>query len=155
MADEKQHSATVDVETDVKPVEKPKQGHEADEAFNAIEELQGEAIDLDSGTNKRLLRITDWHLMPIMCFIYGMNFLDSMFAFRFALRIMHTDDGGNNTLTPVSWASRWISISKETNINGWAVYSTLAILLENTLPVSSSNASPWVNIPRLVSSSGG
>lgn len=98
MADEKQHSATVDVETDVKPVEKPKQGHEADEAFNAIEELQGEAIDLDSGTNKRLLKIIDWHLMPIMCFVYGMNYLDSMFAFHSAPRIMCTNDGRNNTL---------------------------------------------------------
>jgi hypothetical protein len=23
------------------------------------------------------LKIIDWHMMPIMCFVYGMNYLDS------------------------------------------------------------------------------
>lgn len=79
MTDEKQPPAIVDI--DKKDVaEKQRQG-QADEALNAFEGLQGEAITLDPGTSKRLLRIIDWHLMPIMCVVYGMNYLDSMFCF--------------------------------------------------------------------------
>jgi len=55
-----------------------KHSHDADEAMKAIDELHGEAIELDEATNRRLLSIIDWHMMPIMCFIYGMNYLDSM-----------------------------------------------------------------------------
>ena len=54
-----------------------KHAHDADEAMKAFEDLQGEAIELDEATNRRLLRTVDWHMMPIMCCIYGMNYLDS------------------------------------------------------------------------------
>jgi ACS family allantoate permease-like MFS transporter len=57
-----------------------KHSHDADEAMKAIDELHGEAIELDEATNRRLLKIIDWHMMPIMCFIYGMNYLDSMYT---------------------------------------------------------------------------
>lgn len=57
-----------------------KHAHDADEALNVLGDLQGETIELDEATNRRLLRIIDWHMMPIMCFIYGMNYLDSMCA---------------------------------------------------------------------------
>ena len=50
----------------------------ADEAMKAFEELQGEAIELDEATNRRLVRTIDLHIMPIMCLVYAMNFLDSM-----------------------------------------------------------------------------
>ncbi|KAJ5668948.1 Major facilitator superfamily domain general substrate transporter [Penicillium macrosclerotiorum] len=53
-----------------------KHAHDADEAMKAFDDLQGETIELDEATNRRLLHIIDWHMMPIMCFIYGMNFLD-------------------------------------------------------------------------------
>ncbi|KAJ5287006.1 hypothetical protein N7478_002692 [Penicillium angulare] len=53
-----------------------KHTHDADEAMKALDELQGEAIELDESTNRRLLRTIDWHMMPIMCCIYGMNYLD-------------------------------------------------------------------------------
>ncbi|KAJ5336936.1 hypothetical protein MYU51_006207 [Penicillium brevicompactum] len=49
---------------------------DADEAMKAFEELQGEAIELDEATNRRLVRTIDWHIMPIMCLVYAMNFLD-------------------------------------------------------------------------------
>ncbi|OJJ85023.1 allantoate permease family MFS transporter [Aspergillus glaucus CBS 516.65] len=75
MTDEKPPAA-VDIEKDVSTEKQPARAHDADEALNAFEELQGEAIELDAGTNKRLLKIIDWHLMPIMCFVYGMNYLD-------------------------------------------------------------------------------
>lgn len=54
-----------------------KHAHDADEAMKAFDELQGESIELDEATNRRLLRTIDWHMMPIMCCIYGMNYLDS------------------------------------------------------------------------------
>ncbi|ODM20573.1 hypothetical protein SI65_03626 [Aspergillus cristatus] len=73
---EEEPPATVDIEKDVSTEKQPARAHDADEALNAFEELQGEAIELDAGTNKRLLKIIDWHLMPIMCFVYGMNYLD-------------------------------------------------------------------------------
>jgi hypothetical protein len=55
-----------------------KHSHDADEAMKVFDEMQGEAIELDESTNRRLLKIIDWHMMPIMCCIYGMNYLDSM-----------------------------------------------------------------------------
>lgn len=48
--------------------------HDADEAMKAF--TTGEIIEIDEATNKRLLRIIDWHLMPIMCIVYGINYLD-------------------------------------------------------------------------------
>jgi len=51
-----------------------KHSHDADEAMKAFAE--GEIVDIDEATNKRLLRIIDWHLMPIMCVVYGINYLD-------------------------------------------------------------------------------
>lgn len=49
---------------------------DADDALQAVGE-GGTPIVLDDETNKRLLRIIDWHLMPLMCFVYGLNYLDS------------------------------------------------------------------------------
>lgn len=78
MADEKAAPPpTVEVEKHVDPTLE-KHAHDADEAMQAIQDLQGEAIELDEATNKRLLRRIDWHMMPIMCVVYGMNYLDSM-----------------------------------------------------------------------------
>lgn len=54
-----------------------KHAHDADEAMKVFDELHGEAIELNEETNRRLLRTIDWHMMPIMCCVYGMNFLDS------------------------------------------------------------------------------
>jgi len=48
--------------------------HDADEAMKAFS--SGEVVELDEATSKRLLRIIDWHLMPVMCIVYGLNFLD-------------------------------------------------------------------------------
>lgn len=48
--------------------------HDADEALQAF--ANGEILEIDEATNKRLLRIIDWHLMPIMCCVYGINYLD-------------------------------------------------------------------------------
>ncbi|KAJ5815189.1 Major facilitator superfamily domain general substrate transporter [Penicillium riverlandense] len=68
------HSSAVDVEKTTQRLEK--HSHDADEALKAFEGIQGEAIELDEATNRRLLRTIDWHIMPIMCVVYGMNYLD-------------------------------------------------------------------------------
>lgn len=49
---------------------------DADEALKAFMSHQGEVIELDEATNKRLLRRIDWNLMPVMCVVYGLNYLD-------------------------------------------------------------------------------
>ncbi|KAH0263135.1 putative MFS allantoate transporter, partial [Aureobasidium melanogenum] len=49
---------------------------DADEALKAFMSHPGEVIELDEATNKRLLRKIDWNLMPIMCIVYGLNYLD-------------------------------------------------------------------------------
>lgn len=48
--------------------------HDADEAMKAFE--AGEILEIDEATNKRLLRIIDWHMLPLMCTVYGLNYLD-------------------------------------------------------------------------------
>lgn len=48
--------------------------HDADEAMKAF--ASGEVVEIDAATNRRLLRIIDWHLMPLLCLIYGLNYLD-------------------------------------------------------------------------------
>ena len=50
--------------------------HDADEAMKAFMGHQGAVLEIDAATNKRLLRIIDWHLIPIMCVVYGLNYLD-------------------------------------------------------------------------------
>ncbi|TPX26235.1 hypothetical protein DIZ76_011696 [Coccidioides immitis] len=53
-----------------------KPARDADEAMKAFTDTDGEPLVLTEETNKRLLRIIDWHLMPLMCVIYGLNYLD-------------------------------------------------------------------------------
>ncbi|KAK2756646.1 hypothetical protein FQN53_008551 [Emmonsiellopsis sp. PD_33] len=53
-----------------------KHSHDADEAMQAFNQGDGEPIVLSEETNKRLLKIIDWHMMPLMCVVYGMNYLD-------------------------------------------------------------------------------
>jgi hypothetical protein len=52
--------------------------HDADVALQALQASEGQLVTIDAATNKRLLRIIDWHLMPLMCVVYGLNYLDSM-----------------------------------------------------------------------------
>lgn len=47
---------------------------DADEAMKAF--ANGEIIEVDEATNKRLLRRIDLHMMPLMCVVYGLNYLD-------------------------------------------------------------------------------
>src|SRR6267378_7678599 len=71
-----------DVETQGLPKKHPdgrilNHSEDADEAMKAFAGLEGQVITIDAETNRRLLRIIDWHMMPLMCCVYGLNFLDS------------------------------------------------------------------------------
>lgn len=52
------------------------QHNDADEAMKAF--LGGDVPELTPESNARLLRIIDWHLMPLMCLVYGLNYLDKV-----------------------------------------------------------------------------
>jgi ACS family allantoate permease-like MFS transporter len=47
---------------------------DADEAFKIIQ--AGEVITLTPADEKRLLRKIDLHIMPMLCLVYGLNYLD-------------------------------------------------------------------------------
>lgn len=49
---------------------------DADEAMKAF--ADGEVPELTPETNARLLRTIDLHLMPLMCLVYGLNYLDKV-----------------------------------------------------------------------------
>lgn len=53
-----------------------KHSRDADEAMKAFEGSNGEIIHIDEATNKRLLRKIDLHIMPLLCIVYGLNYLD-------------------------------------------------------------------------------
>ncbi|KKP02015.1 major facilitator superfamily transporter [Trichoderma harzianum] len=48
--------------------------HDGDEAMAAFRD--GQIVDVDEDTNRRLLRKIDRHILPIMCTVYCMNYLD-------------------------------------------------------------------------------
>ncbi|KAF2197459.1 membrane transporter [Delitschia confertaspora ATCC 74209] len=53
-----------------------KHANDADAALKAFESMEGQALEMTEETRKKLLRKIDWHLMPIMCLVYGLNYLD-------------------------------------------------------------------------------
>lgn len=58
------------------PAEILKHSHDADEAMKAFMGHEGQVLQLDEATNKRILRKIDMHILPIMCIVYGLNYLD-------------------------------------------------------------------------------
>ena len=49
--------------------------HDADEAMKAFVSNEG-PIEIDAATNRRILRRIDLNLIPLMCIVYGINYLD-------------------------------------------------------------------------------
>ncbi|KAK4545163.1 hypothetical protein LTR36_003714 [Oleoguttula mirabilis] len=70
-----------------------KHSHDADEAMKAFESSCGEVIEIDAATNKRLLRRIDFHLIPIMCIVYGLNYLDKTTISYASIMGIKTDIG--------------------------------------------------------------
>lgn len=46
-----------------------------DEAFDVVDPNYA-AFEIPPETQKRLLRSIDWHILPMMCLVYGLNYLD-------------------------------------------------------------------------------
>ncbi len=42
----------------------------------ALKYAASETIVIDEATNKRLLRLTDWHILPWLCTLYFLQYLD-------------------------------------------------------------------------------
>lgn len=104
--DARGNSTAVDIEatmTNDKP-ELVDQEPDADEAMKAFAQLQGQDIEIDEATNRRLVRIIDWHIMPVMCLVYAMNFLDSMQCNSSGIPLLEADTAQKlPCLTPVLW----------------------------------------------------
>ncbi|KAK8183098.1 membrane transporter [Phyllosticta capitalensis] len=80
--------------------------HNADAAMKALAEYEGEVLELTEETNKRLLRKIDWHIMPILCLVYMVNFLDKTtisYASIMGLKEPHAQGGIDITSNQYSW----------------------------------------------------
>lgn len=84
MADEKLPSypnaepSLVDDNDGSPPAQVLKHANDVDEAMKAFEGHAGELLILDEATNRRLLRKIDLNILPLLCVVYGLNYLDSM-----------------------------------------------------------------------------
>ncbi|KAF2402206.1 MFS transporter [Trichodelitschia bisporula] len=56
--------------------EKTEHAQDGDEALKAFASHQGTVLEITPEENKRLLRKIDLHIMPLMCLVYGLNYLD-------------------------------------------------------------------------------
>ncbi|KAL8872518.1 MAG: hypothetical protein Q9174_001862 [Haloplaca sp. 1 TL-2023] len=75
------------------PEKVSKHGHDADEAMKAFTGDEGEPLLLDEATSKRLLKKIDLHLMPLLCIIYGLNYLDKTTLSYASVMGIRTDIG--------------------------------------------------------------
>lgn len=50
--------------------------NDADEALKVLEGENGETFELTPEDERKLLRKIDWNLMPMLCLVYGLNYLD-------------------------------------------------------------------------------
>ncbi|OCK81997.1 membrane transporter [Lepidopterella palustris CBS 459.81] len=72
-----------------------KHSHDADAALKAFAGYEGQVIEIDEETNRRLLRKIDMNLMPILCLVYGLNYLDKTtlsYASIMGIKKPHTDN---------------------------------------------------------------
>ena len=74
---------------------------DADEAMKAFAGLEGEPLVLDDETNRQLRRKIDLNLMPLLCVIYGLNYLDKT-TLSYA-SIMHMNQDLGLTGSNYSW----------------------------------------------------
>ncbi|RSM12099.1 hypothetical protein CEP52_002617 [Fusarium oligoseptatum] len=74
------------------------------EGDHAGTSLDGDMIELDEATNKRLLRKIDWRLMPVLCFTYALQYYDKAILSQAAIFGLR-DDLNLNTGLKYSWVS--------------------------------------------------
>jgi hypothetical protein len=129
--------------------------HDADEAMKAFE--SGEIIELDEATNKRLLRTIDLHMLPLMCVVYGLNYLDKTTLSYASIMGIKKDIGlvGDN----YQWLGKWCFCScfrypvSDLYLKGRC--SILATLDGSIRPTGCCRSCHWANIVPLILSCGG
>jgi ACS family allantoate permease-like MFS transporter len=52
--------------------------NDADEAMKAFQGAEGQVIEIDAATNKRLLRKIDWNLMPVYATVKAYSYMCSL-----------------------------------------------------------------------------
>lgn len=67
--------------------------NDADEALRVLEGEGGARIDLSPEDERKLLRKIDWHLMPLLCLVYGLNYLDKTTVSYASIMGLKTDLG--------------------------------------------------------------
>ncbi|KAF2794587.1 MFS general substrate transporter [Melanomma pulvis-pyrius CBS 109.77] len=88
-----------------------KHSHDADAAMKAFEGMNGQVIELSEESNKALLRKIDLHLMPIMCVVYGLNYLDKTtlsYASIMGLKLPPSDNKLKSGINLVGDQYQWL-----------------------------------------------
>ncbi|KAF3762228.1 putative MFS allantoate transporter [Cryphonectria parasitica EP155] len=67
--------------------------NDADEALKVLEAENGEVIELTPEEERKLLRKIDLHLMPLLCLVYGLNYLDKTTVSYSSIMGFKTDIG--------------------------------------------------------------
>ncbi|KAJ6008237.1 hypothetical protein N7540_012213 [Penicillium herquei] len=108
-----------------------KYSEEDDEALQAIANYNGPPLILDDETNRRLLRTIDWHLMPILCCVFGLNYLDKT-TLSYA-SIMGIEEDLNLVGDQYSWLGSIFYV-------GWLVWEYPTSRLLQRLPLAKYSA---------------
>ncbi|KAF2705214.1 MFS general substrate transporter [Pleomassaria siparia CBS 279.74] len=85
--------------------------HDADAAMKAFEGMHGQVVELTEEKSKALLRKIDMHLMPIMCIVYGLNYLDKTtlsYASVMGLKLPHSDNKLKSGINLVGDQYQWL-----------------------------------------------
>lgn len=67
--------------------------NDADEALKVLQGENGEVIELTPEDERKLLRKIDWNLMPLLCLVYGLNYLDKTTVSYASIMGLKTDIG--------------------------------------------------------------
>lgn len=67
--------------------------NDADEALRVLEGENGEVIEMTPEDERKLLRKIDWNLMPLLCLVYGLNYLDKTTVSYASIMGLKTDLG--------------------------------------------------------------
>jgi ACS family allantoate permease-like MFS transporter len=117
--DEEKHSGIPGISEDairsgsVVPEQILAHSHDADEALKAFASHQGEVLHIDEATNKRLLRRIDLHLMPLLCLVYGLNYLDKTtlsYASIMGISLPRSQGGIGLKGDQYNWLGRYVRI---------------------------------------------
>ncbi|KAJ9133014.1 Major facilitator superfamily transporter allantoate [Pleurostoma richardsiae] len=76
---------------DVGVIMKHADKNDADEALKVLQGLNGETVEMTAEEERRLLRKIDLHLMPLLCLVYGLNYLDKTTVSYASIMGLRTD----------------------------------------------------------------